>query len=150
MSSGLPLTAARTAKQFLTYVNGAPFQPAIAVGEVHPDFEKAAAAARQSYLNGVKTLRHGATFGDVVEAIGPEVMTQDGHCTYLADRDWILNDAYPGARHEPPYPFAYLYHVPSGRMVVLGEFVSPAPYEGELRIDLHPRGSPDGRTVIVD
>ena len=26
------VTAARTAKQFLTYVNGAPFQPAIAVG----------------------------------------------------------------------------------------------------------------------
>ncbi len=33
MSGPEPLvTAARTAKQFLTYVNGAPFQPAIAVG----------------------------------------------------------------------------------------------------------------------
>ena len=85
-----------------------------------------------------------------VEAVGPDVMTQDGHCTYLAGADWILNDAYPGARHEPPYPFAYLYHVPTERMVVLGEFPSPAPYAGELRVDLHPRGSPDGRQVIVD
>ncbi len=31
------VTAARTAKQFLTYVNGAPFQPAIAVGLDLPD-----------------------------------------------------------------------------------------------------------------
>ncbi|MGD8896443.1 MAG: M24 family metallopeptidase, partial [Acidobacteriota bacterium] len=47
-------------------------QPAIAVGEVHPDFEKAAAAARQSYVNGAKALRHGASFGDVVETMkGP-------------------------------------------------------------------------------
>jgi Xaa-Pro dipeptidase len=44
-------------------------QPAIAVGEVHPDFETAAGAARQSYLNGVKVLRHGVRFGEVVEAM---------------------------------------------------------------------------------
>jgi N-succinyldiaminopimelate aminotransferase len=31
------LAAARTAKQFLTYVNGAPFQPAIAIGLGLPD-----------------------------------------------------------------------------------------------------------------
>ncbi len=39
------VTAARTAKQFLTYVNGAPFQPAIAVGLALPDtyFERLAA-----------------------------------------------------------------------------------------------------------
>ena len=87
---------------------------------------------------------------DVVEAVGSDVMTQDGHCTYLTNREWILNDFYPGARHEPPYPFAYLYHVPSGEMIKLGEFASPAPYIGELRIDLHPKSSPDGRNVIVD
>ena len=31
------MTAAKTAKQFLTYVNGAPFQPAMAVGLALPD-----------------------------------------------------------------------------------------------------------------
>jgi hypothetical protein len=105
--------------------------------------------ARRPEQGGAFYLYEDAT-GDAVEAVGPDVMTQDGHCTYLADRDWILNDFTPGARHEPPYPFAYLYHVPSGRWAVLGEFPSPAAYVGELRIDLHPRGSPDGRTVIVD
>jgi Xaa-Pro aminopeptidase len=42
-------------------------QPAIAVGEIHPDFEIAAKAARKSYELGVKALRAGAIFGDVVE-----------------------------------------------------------------------------------
>jgi N-succinyldiaminopimelate aminotransferase len=42
------IAAVRTVKQFLTYVNGAPFQPAIAVGLGLPDsyFESAAAALR--------------------------------------------------------------------------------------------------------
>ena len=46
MSGTEPLvTAAKTAKQFLTYVNGAPFQPAMAVGLGLPDlyFEDLAA-----------------------------------------------------------------------------------------------------------
>ncbi len=46
MSGPEPLvTAAKTAKQFLTYVNGAPFQPAMAVGLALPDtyFEALAA-----------------------------------------------------------------------------------------------------------
>ena len=44
-------------------------QPAIAVGEVHPDFERAAAAARAAYEQGVKACKAGATFGDVVVAM---------------------------------------------------------------------------------
>ena len=44
-------------------------QPTIAVGKVHPDFEKAASASRKSYEAGVKALRDGAKFGDVVEAM---------------------------------------------------------------------------------
>jgi Xaa-Pro dipeptidase len=44
-------------------------QAAIAVGKIHPDFEKAALAARKSYENGVKLLRRGVTFGEVVEAM---------------------------------------------------------------------------------
>ena len=32
---------------------------------------------------------------DQVEVTGEHAMTQNGHCTYLNDRDWILNDCYP-------------------------------------------------------
>jgi N-succinyldiaminopimelate aminotransferase len=59
MSGPEPLvTAAKTAKQFLTYVNGAPFQPAMAVGLGLPDlyFEKLAATlqtARDRLVTGL-------------------------------------------------------------------------------------------------
>ena len=32
---------------------------------------------------------------DQVEVIGKHAMTLNGHCTYLSDPDWILNDCYP-------------------------------------------------------
>ena len=33
---------------------------------------------------------------DQVEVVGPDVMTVNGHCTYLPGNRWILNDTYPG------------------------------------------------------
>lgn len=44
-------------------------QPTIAVGSVHPDVEKAAAIAQESYLAGLEKLRPGAIFGEVVDAM---------------------------------------------------------------------------------
>ena len=57
---------------------------------------------------------------DEVSVIGSGTMTSDGHCTYLADTDWILNDCYPqgdGRMQE-----LYLYHVPTDRRIDLGSF----------------------------
>ena len=82
-----------------------------------------------------------------VEAIGPDVMTRDGHCSYLPGNDWILNDTYPDAnRMQNPF----LYHVASGEVVPLGHFRSPKQYSGEWRCDTHPRFSPDGKKVVID
>lgn len=72
----------------------------------------------------------------------------DGHCTYLPDRNWILNDTYP--RNDDRKRGLYLYHVPTDRRVDLGWFDSPIEYEGEWRVDLHPRHSPDGRRITID
>lgn len=44
-------------------------EPTIAVGEVHPDYDRAADVARASYEAGLDTLRPGRTFGQVVEAM---------------------------------------------------------------------------------
>ncbi|MDR3514498.1 MAG: M24 family metallopeptidase [Azospirillaceae bacterium] len=44
-------------------------QPAIAVGKVHADFEDAAALARAAYEAGVRMLKAGTVFGDVVAAM---------------------------------------------------------------------------------
>jgi hypothetical protein len=82
-----------------------------------------------------------------VEVVGPEVMTVNGHCTYLPGNRWILNDTYPDReRKQNPY----LYEVASGRRIPLGHFYSVPEYTGEWRCDNHPRFSPDGTKVVID
>jgi hypothetical protein len=108
---------------------------------------------RQHVLAWAKHPSHGEKFylyedkTDKVEVIGKEVMTVNGHCTYLPGNKWILNDTYPqkdGKQH------LYLYEVSTGTKVPLGAFSSDPPYRGEMRCDLHPRFSPDGTKVTID
>jgi hypothetical protein len=84
---------------------------------------------------------------DSVEVVGKEILTEDGHCTYLPGKKWILNDTYPDkARLQHPH----LFNVTSGKRYPLGHFHSPPAYAGEWRCDTHPRISPDGRKVVID
>lgn len=82
-----------------------------------------------------------------VDVVAPELMPQNGHCTYLPGNRWILNDTYPD---EDRLQHPYLYEVSSGRRVPLGHFHSPPEYRGEWRCDNHPRFSPDGTQVVID
>ncbi len=82
-----------------------------------------------------------------VEVVAPDVMTVNGHCTYLPGNRWILNDTYPDRqRNQNPY----LYDTKTGRRIALGQFHLPPGYKGEWRCDLHPRFSPDGTKVTID
>lgn len=82
-----------------------------------------------------------------IEVVGRAEMPQDGHCTYLPGNEWIVNDSYPDkGRLQHPY----LFHVPTSRVVRLGDFRSPPEYTGEWRCDTHPRHSPDGRSIVID
>ncbi|MEI7947884.1 MAG: hypothetical protein WCJ02_14375 [bacterium] len=86
---------------------------------------------------------------DKVEVIGPDVMTSNGHNTYIANtnNEWMLNDTYPDKeRFQNPY----LYHVPTNRRIPLGHFLSPKEYKGEWRCDTHPSASRDGKQVTID
>ena len=82
--------------------------------------------------------------------VGAHVMDRNGHNTYVPGTEgtWILNDTYPFKTHRRQQ--VYLYHVPSNRKFILGEFHSPERYTGEVRCDTHPRNSRDGKTVIID
>ncbi len=85
---------------------------------------------------------------DEVRVIAKKKMTLNGHNTYLTDTNWILNDCYPqGDRRNQTL---YLYHVPTDRRIELGNFDSPPEYTGELRCDLHPRSSRDGKLLTID
>ena len=72
---------------------------------------------------------------------------RDGHCTYLPGNEWVLCDSYPDRERNQSL---YLYHVATGRIVPLGRFHLSREYAGEWRCDMHPRCSPDGRSVIID
>ncbi|MGH9658827.1 MAG: TolB family protein [Bryobacteraceae bacterium] len=82
-----------------------------------------------------------------VRVVAPDVMTENGHNTYLPGDRWILNDTYPD-KQRLQHP--YLYDTQTGRRHPLGHFLSPPEYTGEWRCDTHPRFSPDGRKVVID
>jgi hypothetical protein len=84
--------------------------------------------------------------GGAVDVIGEKLMTSDGHCSYLPNRDWILNDTYP----QSGFQHVFLFHVPTQRQIFLGHFPAPPQYSGEWRCDTHPRHSRDGKMVVID
>ena len=77
-------------------------------------------------------------------------MPVNGHNTFVpgTDYEWILNDTYP--QGEERMQQLYLYHLPTGRRVELGEYHEPAMFRGEYRCDLHPRSDQQGRRVFFD
>ncbi len=75
-------------------------------------------------------------------------MPCNGHCTYLPDGEWILNDTCPqGAEWLRDL---YLRHVATGTRYDLGQFAAMPGFDSELRCDLHLRCSRDGRKVVID
>ena len=85
--------------------------------------------------------------GGQIQQIGKDVMTLNGHCTYLPGNEWILNDTYPDENRNQ---HVYLFHAATGERVPIGHFYSPPKYVREFRIDTHPRFSVDGRQVVID
>lgn len=82
-----------------------------------------------------------------VRVMAPDIMTVNGHNTYLPGNRWVLNDTYPD-KNRMQHP--YLFDTKTNRRVALGHFLSPPEYAGEWRCDTHPRFSPNGRLVTVD
>jgi len=81
------------------------------------------------------------------EVVGKEVMTRDGHCTYLPGNRYILNDTYPDSDR---LMHVYVYDTLKERLIPLANVLLPPEYTGEWRIDAHPRYSPDGQSVVID
>ncbi|MFA9478813.1 hypothetical protein ACERK3_10960 [Phycisphaerales bacterium AB-hyl4] len=75
-------------------------------------------------------------------------LSEDGHCSYSPDGQWVLNDTYPdpadGCRT------LMLVRASDGAIFKIGRFYSPMPDQAEIRCDLHPRWRPDGRAVCID
>lgn len=72
---------------------------------------------------------------------------KDIHCSYSPDGEWIIGDGY---QDDEQYRPVYLYHLSSGRGMMIGRFYSPLPTVTDIRCDLHCRWSPDGEAVSFD
>lgn len=82
-----------------------------------------------------------------IHAVGTETLDCDGHCSFSPDRQWVLTDTYPDKTDH--HRTLLLYHPQSGRRINIGRFLSP-PMLWEIRCDLHPRWSRDGRQICID
>lgn len=81
------------------------------------------------------------------KVIGKDILKTDGHCRYLQNQDWIINDTYPDENRQIEL---YLFNTKTKKKIVLGKFYSDPEYSGEWRVDLHPRQSRDGKNIIID
>ena len=72
----------------------------------------------------------------------------DGHNAFSPDRNWVVCDTYP--RGEERMSEIMLYEMETGEKTVLGNFHSEPQYTKDIRCDLHPRWSPDGKTITFD
>jgi len=84
---------------------------------------------------------------DEVEVVGEGILTTDGHCSYSPDKRWILTDTYPD---KDRMRTLILYNPEQRRRVDIGRFFAPRELDGEIRCDLHPRWSRDGKQVCID
>jgi len=84
---------------------------------------------------------------DDSEILGEGILTQDGHCSYSPDKQWVLNDTYPD---QDEMRTLMLYHPGRNERIDVGRFLSPKEYSGPIRCDLHPRWNRDGTRVCWD
>lgn len=79
---------------------------------------------------------------------GATLLDEDGHCTFSPDGRWVLNDTYPDSHQMRTL---MLVRAADARRIDIARLHSPkSRWWGEIRCDLHPRWSRDGRQVCVD
>ena len=82
------------------------------------------------------------------EPFGGGALPADGHNAFSPDRRWIVCDTYP--QGEERMSEIVLYEIETGAKTEVGQFHSGPQYTKDIRCDLHPRWSPDGKTITFD
>ena len=80
---------------------------------------------------------------------GKGILPRDGHACFSPDAGWVVCD-YRTKIGSERMAGLMLYNVDDGGKISLGEFRSDERFSGDIRCDLHPRWSPDGKTVSFD
>jgi hypothetical protein len=80
-------------------------------------------------------------------SVGEGFLEGDGHCSFAPDAQWMVTDRNHG---DPPAKSLMILNLESGEKAVLGKFPMGKYLGGDLRCDLHPRWSRDGRAICFD
>jgi len=80
--------------------------------------------------------------------IGADCLTENGHMSYSPDGRWLLSDTYPDSVSNER--LLILYDAEQGRRYDIGRFYTDPQLGKPNRCDLHPRWSPDARSVCID
>jgi hypothetical protein len=75
-------------------------------------------------------------------------LPDDGHMVLSPDREWMITDTYP--RGEAREAKLLLCRLADGQVRKLGGFRHEEIFGGDIRCDLHPRLSADGRRISFD
>ena len=70
------------------------------------------------------------------QVIGKDILTEDGHPTFLKDKKCFITDTYPDNYGDQKL---LRFDIKENSLVELGRFYHPPEYFGEVRCDLHPR-----------
>ena len=86
---------------------------------------------------------------DDYRQVGAGFLVSDGHCSFAPDQEWIVTDEGIAANLEKRL---LIYNLRTQEQAVLGTFpmLSREFMGGDLRCDLHPRWSRDGRAICFD
>lgn len=82
-----------------------------------------------------------------IESVGEGILSVDGHCSYSPDGQWLLTDTYPDRQGDKTL---ILWNLAQQKRLDIGKFYGPIPADPEIRCDLHPRWSRDGKQVCID
>lgn len=81
------------------------------------------------------------------QVVGEGVLTVDGHCSYSPDGKWILTDTYPNREGNKEL---MLWSVEREERIELATVFGPIGSDVDIRCDLHPRWSRDGKQICLD
>jgi len=79
--------------------------------------------------------------------VGNNILSEDGHPSFSPDLTMILTDTYPDKLRMRSL---ILYKADNDERIILGRFFAPMSIDKEIRCDLHPRWSADGKFITFD